>query len=298
LFCHVSISYIDKKSEIAILNFNKRENKLIIKDELYDEIFIPKKTTVSINYIINGEYEIIKEKDYLNIIKPSEVFYSKIKTKRDVSEVIIELTITLPTEIISNNNLNTIVAEAYPYNNVDIISIEYKNLGEIKTIEVLKGNPNSEKYVLNNYNYDAIKNSKRETFSFPKLKTNEVRIKLRQSHYEDILNDRYFYIGVKELELLNLNYENDTSTFYSIVEFNTSGEKTIHDIKPIINNPNYCNEEDVKIDLSYLDSLNNPIPIKESFPLKISNNKFMIKCSLFKNKTTPSVSGFKIKYTT
>jgi len=290
-------SYIDKDSEITILNFNNSENKLIIKDNLYNEIFIPKDSTVEINYIVDGEYEVIDEKDYMNIIKPGEVFYSTIKTDRTVSEVLLEIVITLPKEIINNTDINTIIMEPFPYNNIDIVAIEYQNLGEIKMLDALKNHPKSTNYVLNDYQYDIIKNSKKETFNFPKLKTNEIRIKIRQNHYEDILNNRYFYIGIKELEILNLNYENDISSFYSIVEFNTNSEKTIHSIKPIINNPNYCNEEDIKIDLSYLDSLNNPIPIKESFPLKITNNKFLIKCTLFKNLTTPSVGGFKIKYT-
>lgn len=291
-------SHIDKEGHVAFINYNDSENKVVIKNELYNETFIPDESCVSIEYLMEDDYEIVKEKDPLDIVKEDKIFYSKIKTKRDVSEVLMRISITFPKDIINNNDFNAIITQAFPFNNIDIVSIQYKNLGEKKIINVLDNRPGTEDYILDDYNYSIIKNSKKEIFNFSEIKTDEVYITIRQTHYKDDLNDRYFFIGIENLELLNLNFENDTSVFYSVVEFNTDGEKIIHSIDPIINNINYCNKDDVKIDLSYLDSLNNPIPIKENYPLKINNNKFLIKCSLIKKETTPSVSGFKIKYTT
>lgn len=278
-----------------ILPFLESEDKLKIEYKDQGLEFIPDETDI-VTTILTENVILETENNILNSISKDEVYYQVFKTTQDINFINLEYEFTLPIEIIESNDVNAISFEAFPFNSVDIIDIEYNDFGVRRSIKCLDRHPESSIEIVDDTNYYVIKDSKKMLFNFTNLKSDKIYIKVRQTNFILDGNYRKFYVGIKDIKILNMNFNKRDSTFYSKVIFNVPGEKTLFEVSPVLNNPNYANNDDVIIDIYLLDELDNLLPTTESFPLKISNNKFMIKGTIKRALTTPNVNKLVVKY--
>lgn len=305
--------YIDNKNSIpaqidtstmdVTLPYASKTSKVHLYDDVAKHVFIPETLNVETRVVSPLSTIKVIENDKLNAFNGNNSSYWRmsIETDNTVNEVIVEMVIGLPEDIISNREINAIICSLYPYGSIDIMNIEYRlfgnwtqipsfsqhSLGILETYTDLFGE------VTNN---SVIENSGNTKFCFNDISASEIKITLRQRNYIDAASNRVFYIGAREIEIVNYKYNSDIASIYTKVEFPNDNAKLICDVISALNNQGEVGNNTIQYELFYLDDYDRASKITKGFPFEVDNNKILIKTDIYKNNTSPSLSRLQVIY--
>ena len=187
------------------------------------------------------------------------------------------------------------------YNTLDLIDIQYKMFGDWKSIpSVMQNNKSVIEYktditgnTTSSYYIPSIGNIK---VIFKDITATEIRVILRQKNYIQDGDSRIFYVGARNIEVLSLKYNKETASFYSKVLFKEKDNKIIYGIKSILDNKGDVGDNTVQYEFFALDQYDNPMKISDGFPFEITNEKLLIKYTIYRNAVTPVLSKVQIMY--
>src|SRR3989344_1645210 len=141
-----------------------------------------------------------------------QVLYSP--TSNVISEFV-EVTIDLPQRIINTLDTNTVIVDPYPEFSADIISVKVISVTGIET-ELLT---------------EPILNAPRQRFIFDNTPATQVRVILRQRHFELLGSHKVFALGARNINVLNTRFS-DTSKILTNFTLSTNNYKSIEAIYP------------------------------------------------------------------
>lgn len=185
----------------------KIQSKVYLFDEVTKEVVLPDSLRVlvepaadGLNVIDNNVFnafngdnqEIWARKYYFPINDPT-------------TEVSTTITVTLPDNIISNRDINTMILHPFPLSTVDIDAIEYRLDGGWKLIP---GWPKDSAD-----NPLPLKDAANLKLCFQSLPMSQVRIKLTQRNFIIEGHKKVFYVGAQEIGILHSNYQSKVGRF-------------------------------------------------------------------------------------
>jgi hypothetical protein len=297
-------AFVDTACMDVTLPFASKTSKVHVYDDVSDTVFIPD-SLVAENSIITPTKGIIEitENDIMNAFNGNNSSYwrKKVITDNTVNEVNMQIVIGLPEDIISNREINAVIFSPFPYGSLDLVNIEYKLFGDWTQIpsfsEHSEGTLESYSDVFGNISYKPIipgvGNIK---FCFNDISASELRITVRQRNYTQENGNRVFYLGAREIEIVNYKYNKDVATFYTKVIFPGNPVKVVCDIQSILNNQGEIGKNVVQYEMFTLDDYDRPSKITKGFPFEISNGKMLVKCDIYKNNTSPALNKIKVIY--
>lgn len=220
-------------------------------------------------------------------------------------EVFCELIVGLPEDVLTTQNINTIVINPYPVDSVDIMSVEVKVNGNWQLIPGFETHARS---TLEEYS-DIFGNKTEESFicdasnlkfNFNELNANELRIKLRQRNYIRKENGRKeFFLGLKSLEVYQNLYHDEYNTFNAMVEFKeTDRIISIEDMEIILNNPNEVRYNTIQFEYYTVDEEGDLHKIPQTAPFNLDGHKMVIKFKMHESSVSPNIRQIRIKYQT
>ncbi len=282
---------IDVQHDTVTLPYaNEHGSKLYLYDGVNNEYIIP--NTLGFKVEPKADGSIIKENSFYNALTPDEstfwhrqyTYFSGMK-----SEVECQVTLTLPDDIISSRDVNTVFIHPYPLRTIDIRNVEYRMDGAWKPVPGFKPT-------------DDVGNFK---LCFSPTSMKEVRITLRQRYFIQKGNKNIFHIGIREIGVAYHDYQSGIGRFEIPVEFNRAfSKKEIVNIVPV-----YQNEESLSTFQSNTRLLafkvyevddNGKIRyLNDAFPIQVRQSRILIKCimSLDKNtRATPMLKAVELLY--
>ena len=288
-------------------HINNSTSKTRLYDETYDEILIPPSLQVYIgpdSFRPNvGDIGNIEDSDVKNIFDGNDntVWFRKIYTSINVTEIENEVIIGLPEDIITSRLTNEIVIKPFPTGYVDVVDVQYRSNGSWQTIPGFTSH--------SGYHSDVnqgINNAGNLKFNFPAIQTNQIKIKLRQRNYEDdlIQNRRIWYLGLRDVDVLYNIYTRDHSVFEMVFNF-TEENRTIeiYDTEVLFNNQFDSGDTNFGItkEYFYFDDAGNTHKIDHTVPFVLNEaggltNKMMVRFTIEGNQNTPNIHGCRVKY--
>ena len=302
---------INKSTNDITANVISSVSKTHLYDETYDEILVPDSIQAYIGpdkFTVGGNIYSIEDSDIKNIFNGSEanVWYRKVVTSSDITEIENEAVIALPEDIITTRLVNEIVIQPFPLGYMDIMDVQYKSNGawtkipgfdthfgiEDETYQDIFGNTFHRKYIPNANNL---------RFNFKALQINQIKIKLRQRNFEQdtSLNKRIWYLGLRNVDVLFNRYSKDNSIFSEVFEFpETDRLIKIYDTEVLFNNITNINDQNFNIvkEYYYFDSSNNYHRIAGTTPFVLNGHKLLVKFYIEGNEDTPNIYMTRVKY--
>jgi hypothetical protein len=192
------------------------------KVHLYDDI--AKETVIPSTFVVKME----PEADGISVIDSNplhafdgdnaNIWYRKCVFDADeyVDKVTVQVTMTLPDNIISSRNINTILVHPFPLSTMDIDKIEYRLEGNWTLIPGWPKDASD--------NPLPIQNAGNMKFCFESLPMAEVRVTLTQRNYILEDNKKVFYLGAQEIGVFYTNYQSSVGRFMvpALLEGNAS----------------------------------------------------------------------------
>lgn len=285
------IALIDKQHDIVMLPYSMySSSKLYIHDEINNEYILPKQLKYEVQPLADGFN--IRENDFSNALIPDEFklwhrkyeYFSGLK-----NEVEAQIIIDVPEDIISNKDVNTIYIHPFPLNSVDIMNVEYRMNGEWKSIPGFQPTIEAD-------------NTK---FCFSELEMRSVRITLRQRHYVEKSGRQVFHMGLREVSILNNDYQNGIGRFNIPVQFNeTFINKEILDVKATFSNAGALSlfQEDSRLATFKIYEVNSDgseTYLSDTFPIRTTKNAVVLKGTIAFDKytrITPTISKVEVAY--
>ena len=302
---------IDQNTNDIVAHIVSSKSKTRLYDETYDETLVPESLQAYIgpdSFQVGGNIYSIEDSDINNAFdgNTSTVWFRKVITTPDVECIENEVVIGLPEDIITTRLMNQLIVSTFPVGYLDIVDIQYKSNGAWRTI------PGFDKHVGcvertgtdlfgNDYTYKVIEDASNLKFNFQNIQTNQIKIKLRQRHYEyDAENNRrIWYLGLRDVDALYNVYTRDYSEFDMVFEFpETDRDIKIYDTEVVFNNANITNDENfgVSKEYYYYDSEGHSHKIPSTCPFILQGHKLRVKFTIEGNQTTPNIHLCRVKY--
>lgn len=285
------MALIDKQHDIVMLPYSMfSSSKLYIHDELNNEYILPKQLKFSISPLADGFN--IKENDFTNALAPDDYklwhrkyeYFSGLK-----NEVEAQIELDLPEDIISNKDVNTIYIHPFPLNSIDIMNVEYRLNGEWRSVP----------------GFQPVIEADNTKFCFSELEMRSVRITLRQRHYVEKSGRQVFHMGLREVSILNNDYQNGIGRFNIPVQFNeTFINKEILNVKPTFSNADALSlyKEDSRLATFKVYEVNSDgseTYLSDTFPVRTTKNALVLKGTIAFDKytrITPTISKVEVAY--
>ncbi len=282
---------IDTQHDIVTLPYSANStSKIHLYDEINQEYILP--NTIDVDIEPKADDQFIKENSFRHALTPDEhtfwhreyTYFSGLKNHVDAT-----ITITLPDDIISNRDVNTIYIHPFPLNTLDILNVEYQLDGGWNTLPGFK----------------SIENAGNTKLCFSPTEMSKVRITLRQRHFVKKGSRQVFHMGIREIGVAHNDYQKGVGRFEIPVEFNSAfNNKEILDIQPIYQNSETLSihQKDTKL-LTFkvyeVDENEKLHYISDTFPIQIKTQKILLKGVLaFDRNTfaTPALTGVELSY--
>ena len=302
---------IDNNTNDIVSHIVSSKSKIRLYDEVYEESIVSPSLQVYIgpdSFRVGGNVYSIEDSDVNNAFdgNSNSVWFRKVITTPDVECIENEIVIGLPEDIITTRLMNQVTVNPFPIGYLDIMDIQYKSNGAWKTI------PGFETHVGcteetgtdifgNTYHYKVIKDASNLKFNFQELQTNQLKIKLRQRHYEyDAENNRrIWYLGLRDVDVVHNIYTRDFSEFDMIFEFpEVQRNIKVYDAQVIFNNPNITNDKEfgVSKEYYYYDAEGYAHKIPSTCPFILQGHKMKVKFTIDGGQVTPNIHMCKVKY--
>jgi hypothetical protein len=298
--------------DLENLDVTMQPSITVSKANLYDEAlkatFVPpslKLETGPETFQVGGAIIEIEDNKLSNAFDGDDTSYwvRKVVTDNTIDSVTTELIIGLPEDIITTRDINTIIINPYPVNAVDVLSVEYKENGSWVQLDAFKSHRCS---VLENYTdifgntftRPAINDCPNIKLCFKSINANQLRITLRQRHFiQGENNTRAFFLGAKNIEILQNSYMKEYCTFNAVVEFpEINNTIIVKDTELVLNNASETLFNTVQYEYFYYDSNDKPHKILETAPFSLQGHKMLIKFKMHNEYVTPNIAMIKVKY--
>ena len=302
---------IDKNTNDITAHIVSSTSKTRLYDETYDESLVPPSLQVFIgpdSFTVNNDIYSIEDSDIINAFDGNNdtVWYRKVITSTNIESIENEIIIGLPEDIITSRIINQIVVDTFPVGYVDILDIQYKSNGSWKTIPSFTVHYGCQEYqqvdIFGNISdYYSINDASNLKFNFQDLQTNQIKIKLRQRHYEsDVENNRrIWYLGLRNVDIVHNVYTRTHSEFEMVFDFpETDHNIQVYDTEVYFNNENITNDEyfGVTKEYFYYDSNGNTHKNPATCPFILNGHKLMVRFTIEGLQTTPNIHMCKVKY--
>lgn len=302
---------IDKNTNDIIAHIVSSTSKTRLYDETYDETLVPPSLQTYIgpdSFQVGGNIYSIEDSDINNAFDGNNgtVWFRKVVTTPDVECIENEIVIGLPEDIITSRLMNQIVINTFPVGYVDIVDIQYKSNGSWRTIPGFTTHYGCEEYQQtdifgNTSTYWSINDASNLKFNFQNLQTNQVKIKLRQRHYEsdEANNRRIWYLGLRNVDIIYNIYTKDYSEFEMVFDFpETNRNIKIYDATAYFNNDNTTNDEyfGVSKEFFYFDANGNAHKNPATCPFILTGHKLMVRFRIEGTQVTPNIHKCEVKY--
>lgn len=300
---------INKETNDITENIISSVSKTHLYDETYDEILVPDSIQVYIgpdDFAIGENIYTIEDSEIKNIFDNTDanIWYRKVTTNTSCNEIENEIVIALPEDIITTRLVNEIVIKPFPIGYIDIMDVQYKTNGawkripgfdkhfgaELENYEDIFGNV-SERIVIND--------AGNIRFNFKALQINQIKIKLRQRHfeYDPTTDKRIWYLGLRNVDVIFNRYSKDNSVFSQIFEFpETERLIRIFDTEVMFNNELDHQNFNIIKEYYYFDSSNNYHRVSGDVPFILNGHKVLVKFYIEGNEDTPNIYSTRIKY--
>lgn len=284
-------AFVDVQHDIVTLPASDRSgSKLYIYDDVNREYIVPNTLKYSITPAANG-FD-IQENDFIDALTPDEfkfwhrkyVYFSGLK-----NEVECQITITLPDNIISSRDVNTIYIHPFPLRALDIRNVEYHLDGGWKTVP----------------GFTPIDDAGNVKLCFSPTAMKEIRITLRQRHAIQKGNKTVFHMGLREIGVFYHDYQSGIGRFEIPVEFNPAFiNKEIVGINPIYQNETALSVHQtgtrlLTFKVYEVDENGKLHYLNDTFPIQVKRNKVLLKgiMSIDRNtRATPTLSAVELLY--
>lgn len=302
---------VDKNSNDITAHIVSTISKVRIYDDAYDETLVPPSLQSYIgpdSFRVGGNIYSIEDSDINNAFDgySNTVWFRKVVTTPQVESIENEIVIGLPEDIITSRLVNQIVINPFPSGYVDILDVQYKSNGSWRTIPGFTCHYGSkEQYESdifgNTKAYTGINDASSIKFNFQDLQTNQIKIKLRQRHYEsDVENNRrIWYLGLRDVNINYNVYTRDHSEFDMIFEFpETDRNIKIYDTEVYFNNENTTGDDSFGVtkEYFYFDANGNTHKNSATCPFVLKGHKVMVRFTIEGNQITPNIRMCKLKY--
>ena len=302
---------IDKNTNDIIAHIVNSTSKTRLYDSTYDETLVPPSLQAFIgpdDFRVGGNIYSIEDSNINNAFDGNNatVWFRKITTSTDVDCIENEIVIGLPEDIITTRLVNQITIKTFPVGYVDIMDIQFKSNGSWQTIPGFKKHYGCIEKETNDIfgnvqSYNVIENASNLKFNFQNIQTNQIRIKLRQRHYDydPETNRRIWYLGLRDVDVNYNIYTKDHSVFEMVYEFpETDRNIKIYDTEIYFNNSNIVDDSQFGISKEYFyyDSDGNTHKNPSTCPFVLNGHKMMVRYTIEGNQTTPNVHMCKVKY--
>lgn len=302
---------IDASTNDVIAHIVSSTSKTRLYDSTYDETLIPSSLQAYIgpdSFRVGGDIFSIEDTDVKNAFdgNNSTVWLRKVITSMNVEEIENEIIIGLPEDIITSRLINEIVVHPFPVGYVDVMDVLYKSNGawcQVPGFKLHSGCDEHQNVDIfgNTSTYHSINDASNLRFNFQDLQTNQIKIKLRQRHYE-VDNEnarRIWYLGLRDVDVIYNVYTRDHSEFDVVFEFPEMNHNIkIYDTEVFFNNENITNDKTFSVtkEYFYFDANGNTHKNPATCPFILQGHKVMVRFTIEGTQITPNIHKCKIKY--
>lgn len=302
---------IDASTNDVIAHIASSTSKTRLYDSTYDETLIPPSLQAYIgpdSFRVGGEIYSIEDTDINNAFdgNNSSVWLRKVVTSQSVNEIENEIVIGLPEDIITSRLVNEIVISPFPVGYVDVMDVLYKSNGAWRQVPGFKKHDGCEEHQMvdmfgNASTYHSINDASNLRFNFQDLQTNQIKIKLRQRHYETDNENarRIWHLGLRDVDVIYNVYTRDHSEFSVVFDFpEVNHNIKIYDTEVFFNNDNVTNDRNFGVtkEYFYFDANGNAHKNPATCPFILQGHKVMVKFTIEGTQITPNIHKCKIKY--
>lgn len=287
---------IDAVHRIATLPLAKdgRVSKVYLTDALTGEPFVPQTTGILALPAADGAA--ISDTNLRAALDGQDrtTWVRKVREPldSDVEQAEVAVVITLPENIISTRDVNTITVHPFPAQSVDIVNVE---LGLNDTWVTAPG-------------FTPQEAAGPIRLCFPARPVSQVRVTLRQRHWIEEAGQRVFYLGAQEIGIFKESYGAQRAAFTVPVTLTNPGQATsytIHSITPVFANQDALSG-DARALFSYALYTVNPETgavtfAQDQLPAVVKQPQLLLKATLHADTqtgATPALEAVMIKYTT
>ena len=302
---------VDASTNDVIAHIASSNSKTRLYDSTYDETLIPPSLQTYIgpdSFRVGGDIYSIEDTDIKNAFdgNNSSVWLRKVITSQSVDQIENEIVIGLPEDIITSRLVNEIVIHTFPVGYVDVMDVLYKSNGAWRQIPGFKQHDGCEEHKVvdmfgNASTYFSIDDAGNLRFNFQDLQTNQIKIKLRQRHYETDHENarRIWYLGLRDVDIIYNVYTRDHSEFSVVFDFpEVNHNIKIYDTEVFFNNDNVTNDKNFGVtkEYFYFDANGNAHKNPATCPFILQGHKVMVKFTIEGTQITPNIHKCKIKY--
>lgn len=302
---------VDQNTNDIVAHIVSSVSKTRLHDETYDEYLVAPSLTAFLGpdtFREGGNIYSIEDSELNNAFdgNKSTTWFRTVKTTPDVECIENEIVIGLPEDIITSRLMNQISIHTFPVGFVDIMDVKFKSNGAWQTIPGFENHYGCTQQqrtdIFGNVsNYFAINDTSNVKFNFQNLQTNQIKIKLRQRHYDyDAENNRrIWHLGLRDVDVVYNIYTRDHSEFDMIFDFpETDRNIKVYDVEVKFNNPNLTDDENFGVtkEFYYYDADGNAHKIASTCPFILDGHKMMVKFTIEGNQTTPNIYAASVKY--
>ena len=282
---------LDTQHDLIMLPYSAfSSSKLFVFDEINNEYIVPYQLKYEVLPAADGFN--IRENSLLDAIIPDEF---KLWHRRYeyfsgfMNDVEAQVIIHLPEDTISNKDVNTIYIHPFPLNSIDIMNVEYRMNGNWTTIP----------------GFQPVMEADNSKFCFPELEARSIRITLRQRHYVEKSGRQIFHMGLREVGVLNNDYQTGIGRFNVPVKFNeTFTNKEILGVNAIFSNASALSlyQKDSRLATFKVYEVNSDGSesyLSDTFPIRTTKNEIVLKGTVsFDNYTriTPTIERVEVSY--
>lgn len=302
---------VDQSTNDITAHVASSTSKTRLYDSTYDQTLVPPSLQAYIgpdSFCIGGDIFSIEDTDINNAFdgNSSSVWLRKVVTSQNIQEVENEILIGLPEDIITNRLVNEITVHPFPVGYVDVLDVLYKSNGAWRQIPGFKQHNGCQEYQTtdifgNTVKYLSINDAGSLRFNFQDLQTNQIKIKLRQRHYETDTENarRIWYLGLRDVDVVHNVYTRDHSEFEVVFDFPEINHNIkIFDTEVYFNNDNVTNDKNFGItkEYFYFDANGNTHKNPATCPFVLQGHKVMVRFTIDGIQVTPNIYKCKIKY--
>lgn len=302
---------IDQNTGDIVSHIVSSVSKTRLYDETYDEYLVAPSLTAFLGpdtFREGGNIYSIEDSNLMNAFdgNKSTTWFRTVQTTPDVECIENEIVIGLPEDIITSRLMNQISIYTFPVGYVDIMDVKFKSNGAWQTIPGFTdhyGCTQQQKVDIfgNVSTYDAINDASNVKFNFQNIQTNQIKIKLRQRHYDydAETNRRIWYLGLRDVDVVFNTYTRDHSEFDMVYDFpETDRNIKVYDVEVRFNNPNMTDDPNFGVtkEYYYFDANGNTHKIASSCPFILQGHKMMVKFTIDGGQTTPNIYAATVKY--
>lgn len=278
----------------------KTQSKIYLYDEIAKEVVLPDSLIVALEPKENGINIFDNDIRYAfgthdNIWARRFVFNADDTT----SEVTTTITITLPDNIISSRDINTLTFHPFPLSTVDIDKIEYRMEGGWKLIPGFPQDSAGAPV--------TIQDATNLKFCFEAIPMAEVRITLTQRNFIIEDHQKVFYMGAEEIGIAYTDYQSSLGRFQVPVMLDgVSGTKLVTGVIPHFKNNSILS--DISIEkrsvfnyaIYKMDEATGAIEYtRDILPIMVTGDVILIKANVNADPqtgTAPALESIEIQY--